>query len=199
MRKADVRRYAHEKNLPVASKPESQEVCFAPKGDYAAFVERHADGLKPRSGSIIDRSGREVGRHDGVHRFTVGQRRGLGVSAAEPLYVTGIDPASATVTVGRKNDVIVGGLVAARPNWLSDTPGAGARVRVKIRSRFAAVDAEVLEADDRQFTIRAEEGLPAVTPGQAAVLYDGDRVLGGGWIERALSRAMAPAEALAAG
>lgn len=200
MRKADVRRYAQERGLPVANKPESQEICFAPKGDYAAFVERHAGGVTPRPGSIVDRTGEEIGRHDGVHRFTVGQRRGLGVSAEQPLYVTAIDPEAARVTVGRKDEVIAGGLVAGGANWLAAHPSVpGARVRLKIRSRFAAVDAVVIAANNHRFTVQTEAGLPAVTPGQAAVLYDEARVLGGGWIERALPRAAATMAVEAAG
>lgn len=195
MRKVDVRLYARRRGLPVADKHESQEVCFAPKGNYAQVVERHAGELRARPGPIIDRSGRQIGRHEGVHRFTVGQRRGLGLSAGQPLYVSAIDPETATVTVGRRDDVVAGGLIASGASWLCERPvPAGSRVRVKIRSRFAPAEALVTDSGAAEFTLRVSTGLPAVTPGQAAVLYDGERVVGGGWIERALPLRSAPHE-----
>jgi tRNA-specific 2-thiouridylase len=191
--KSEVRRLAAERRLPVADKPESQEVCFAPKGRYAGFVSRHAGASLPAPGSIVDCEGRELGRHDGVHQFTVGQRRGLGVSGGEARYVTAIDARSRRVTVGTKPDVIAAGVVARAPNWLAPPPQRGARVQIKIRSRFAPIGVSVVAAGADEFVVCAEDGLPAVTPGQAAVLYDGARVLGGGWIDRALPRTLAAA------
>lgn len=188
--KVEVRARARALGLPVAEKPESQEVCFAPKGQYAAFVARHAGPLARRGGAIVDDSGRVLGQHDGVHRFTIGQRRGLRLSAGRPLYVTAIDPQSATVRVGPRDATVAAGLVAARPNWLTGDPVAqGVRLRMKIRSRFAATQVTISEATAERFVAWAAAGLPAVTPGQAAVLYDGARVVGGGWIERALAAA----------
>jgi tRNA-specific 2-thiouridylase len=188
MSKAEVRRHAARMGLPVAFKPESQEVCFAPKGDYGGFVERQAGALDLLPGAVVRGDGREIGRHEGVHRFTIGQRRGLGVNAKEPLYVTAIDPSSARVIVGPKSEVVAGGLVARDANWLDTRPvEASARLKLKIRSRFEPVEAVVRRADAHGFEAHVENGIAAVTPGQAAVLYDGSRLVGGGWIERALS------------
>jgi tRNA-uridine 2-sulfurtransferase len=184
--KTDVRAYARGLRLPVAEKPESQEVCFVPKGEYAAFVSQHADAAHRRRGPIVDDGGRILGEHDGIHRFTVGQRRGLGVAGGEPLYVTAIEPATGTVRVGRRAATLAGGVVAARVNWLGRAPAAGMRLQVKIRSRFTPTRVTICESTADSFAARADGGLPAVTPGQAAVLYDGERVVGGGWIERAL-------------
>jgi tRNA-uridine 2-sulfurtransferase len=187
--KGAVREHARRLRLPVADKPESQEVCFAPAGEYAAFVATHGAGTGGRGGAIVDGEGRLLGRHDGVHRFTIGQRRGLGVSAAQPLYVTAIDAHSGTVRVGPRAATLAGGLVAERPNWLGPKwPEAGQRLRLKIRSRFAPTEVTIEAAGADGFVARSPEGLAAVTPGQAAVLYDGERVVGGGWITRALPR-----------
>jgi tRNA-specific 2-thiouridylase len=185
--KAEVRQRARSFGLPVAEKPESQEICFVSTAGYAAFVAEHANGRTGRAGHIVDTDGRIVGSHDGVHRFTVGQRRGLGVSSAAPLYVTDIDAATGTVRVGLRAATLAAGLVAAQPNWLSGLPVArGARLRMKIRSRFAPTEVTIDESTSERFVALSAQGLPAVTPGQAAVLYDRDRVVGGGWIERAL-------------
>jgi len=185
--KSEVRAEARALGLPVADKPESQEVCFAPRGDYAAFVSRYASEAPRRPGVIVDADGRELARHDGIHRFTIGQRRGLGISAPAPLYVSAIDAASGTVHVGSRAATQAAGLVARRANWLSEQPVvAGARLRIKIRSRCAAAEVILREVAADGFVACAPSGLAAVTPGQAAVLYDGERVLGGGWIERAL-------------
>jgi tRNA-specific 2-thiouridylase len=189
MTKAGVRAHARSLGLPVAEKPESQEVCFAPKGEYADFVARHAGGMQERAGSIVDETGRVLARHDGVHRFTIGQRRGLGVSAEQPLYVTAIDAQTGTVRVGSRAATLAAGLRATRPNWLTTAPvAAGTRLHLKIRSRFAAAEVTVGEASSDGFVVWSQDGLPAVTPGQAAVLYHRERVVGGGWIECALPR-----------
>ncbi len=188
LEKSQVRQRAHELGLSVADKPESQEVCFAPKGRYAEFILRYAPDRAFRSGEIIGESGQVLGRHGGIHQYTIGQRRGLGLSAPEPLYVSHIDSASARVKVGPKASTVAGGLIAGRVHWLADPSPVGSRLSVKIRSRFAAVSVRLTDVGVRHFEVRAEEGLWAVTPGQAAVLYEGERVLGGGWIERALPR-----------
>lgn len=188
--KAEVRARAHGLGLPVADKPDSQEICFAPKGQHAAFVEWHAGPMAGRAGAIVDDTGRVLGQHDGVHRFTIGQRRGLRLNTGQPLYVTAIDARRATVRVGPRGKMVAAGLVAAQPNWLTGDPVAdGVRLRMKIRSRFAATEVTISEATAERFVAWAPAGLPAVTPGQAAVLYDGERVVGGGWIERALAAA----------
>jgi len=185
--KGEVRARARSFGLPVAEKPESQEICFVPKGGYAAFVAAHAEGTPRRAGDIVDARGGVVGHHDGVHQFTVGQRRGLGGGGGAPVYVTAIDAASGTVRVGPRAATVAAGLVAARPNWLSGVPVAsGVRLQMKIRSRITPTDVRIDESTATHFVASSAQGLPAVTPGQAAVLYDGERVVGGGWIERAL-------------
>jgi tRNA-specific 2-thiouridylase len=186
--KGEVRARARALGLPVAEKPESQEVCFTPKGEYAGFVaQRAAAAVTPAPGVIVDNAGRVLARHDGVHQFTIGQRRGLGVSGGTPLYVTAIDAQSGTVRVGPRAATVAAGLVARGASWLGGHPvSPGTRLQVKIRSRFAAAPAIISAATADGFELYADEGLPAVTPGQAAVLYDGQQVIGGGWIERAL-------------
>jgi tRNA-specific 2-thiouridylase len=188
--KAEVRAHARALDLPVAEKPESQEVCFAPKGEYAAFVAQYAEGAACQAGVIVDETGRVLGRHDGVHQFTIGQRRGLGVNAGQPLYVTHIDAQTRTVRVGPRAATRAAGLVAAHPHWLGGDPAPqGARLSLKIRSRFAPATVTLGESTRQRFVAWAADGLPAVTPGQAAVLYERERVVGGGWIERALPAA----------
>lgn len=185
--KVQVRDRARALGLSVAEKAESQEICFAPRGEYASFVARHAGNRPTRSGRIVDTEGSTLGAHEGVHQFTIGQRRGLGISAADPLYVTGIDAATGTVTVGNKDATLARGLIARRPNWIAGQPfPPGGRLQMKIRSRFQPTPVRLEAADGDHFEVRAEKPLSAVTPGQAAVLYDGDRLIGGGWIERCL-------------
>ncbi|MGH7785563.1 MAG: tRNA 2-thiouridine(34) synthase MnmA, partial [Candidatus Binatia bacterium] len=183
--KSAVRADAQRRGLAVAAKPDSQEVCFAPRAAHVAFVEAQASSEAMRPGAVLDASGAVVARHDGVHRFTIGQRRGLGVSGGAPQYVTDIDADSGTVRIGPAGQVLSAGLSATAANWLAPIPLPGARVGVKIRSRFAPQPARIIAADAGGFTLMGEN-LRAVTPGQAAVLYDGERVLGGGWIARAL-------------
>lgn len=185
LRKSEVRAEAERRGIPVAGKPDSQEVCFVSREGYAAFVERHASAEPVRGGRIVDADGAVLAQHDGVHRFTVGQRRGLGIAGGAPRYVSAIE-ADGTVRLGGADAVVAAGVVADAPNWLGTPPAAGMRVAVKIRSRFAPQPARVVRADAEGFAVVADGGLRAVTPGQAAVLYDGDRVLGGGWIRAAL-------------
>ncbi len=196
MSKREVRAEAERRGLPVASKPDSQEICFAPRGTHAAFVEAQSSTLPLRGGAIVDEVGNEVGRHSGVHRFTIGQRRGLGISAETPLYVTAIDSDSGVVRVGRDADVRSGGLIASKPCWLADPPLVGASVEVKIRSRFDPQPAVIKDISIDGFELESD-ALRAVAPGQAAVLYDGDRVLGGAWIDRATDGAQASARGVA--
>jgi tRNA-specific 2-thiouridylase len=177
-----VREIARERGLPVAEKAESQEICFVPDGDYARFVEREVPG--DRSGPIVDAAGREVGRHAGVHRYTVGQRRGLGLASARPLYVLAVRPESRTVVVGDEPALLSDRLVARDVNWLSvPEPAAPLRARARIRYRHAEAEARIapLAAGRAEVTFDAPQR--AVTPGQAVVFYEGDVCLGGGWIE----------------
>jgi tRNA-specific 2-thiouridylase len=188
--KPQVRDLARELGLPVAAKPDSQEICFVPNGDYASFIDAYfrERGIAPAKtqGEIRDTTGRVLGEHAGVHHFTVGQRRGLRVAAGEPLYVISTEPASQRVIVGRQEDLLRATLTARDMNWLSIAPICGPiRAQVKIRNRHAAADATISPAgnDATRIEVRFDQPQRAVTPGQAAVLYDGDLVLGGGWIE----------------
>ena len=194
--KPAVRAAAEQRGIAVAGKPDSQEICFVPKGQHAAFVAAQG-GVASRGGAIVDADGRTLGRHDGVHRFTIGQRHGLGLSGGAVRYVTGIDAASATVQVGGAERVLASGLVADGVNWLAAVPAPGTAVSVRIRSRFAPQAARIVAADQHGFSVVADSGLRAVTPGQAAVLYDGERVLGGGWIRTALPAGSASEETAA--
>ena len=184
LQKAEVRRLAAERGLPTADKAESQEICFVPDGDYAGFVERQAPG--ERSGPIVDRGGRALGRHGGIHRFTVGQRRGLGVAGPRPLYVLAVRPDSRAVVVGDERDLDCAGLLARAVNWISNEPPARPiRAGVRIRHGAAEAPATVEPLPEGRARVRFDAPVRAVTPGQAAVFYDGEVCLGGGWIEEA--------------
>jgi tRNA-uridine 2-sulfurtransferase len=183
LEKGEVRRMAAERRLITADKPESQEICFVPDGDYASFVDREAPAAD-RSGPIIDRTGRAVGRHDGVHRFTVGQRKGLGVTGPRPLYVLKVLPEDRTVVVGDESELAGDRALVREVNWLSiDAPLGPLRATVKIRYRHAAAPATIEPGAEGRAVVRFDEPQRAITPGQAAVFYDGDVCLGGGWIE----------------
>ncbi len=189
MQKPEVRRLAEELGLPVAAKNDSQEICFVPNGDYAAFIDAYfrEQSIPPAAteGEIVDTSGRVVGRHGGIHHFTVGQRRGLRIAAAEPLYVIATEPSSQRVYVGSDSALKKSRLTARGVNWLSIAPiDVPHRSQVKIRNKHTAADASLLPtADPTRVEVAFDEPQRAVTPGQAAVFYDGDLVLGGGWIE----------------
>ncbi|MCS6953424.1 MAG: tRNA 2-thiouridine(34) synthase MnmA [Bryobacterales bacterium] len=187
--KAQVRRLAEEMQLPVAWKEDSQEICFVPSGDYAAFIEAYFQekGLPrvPVRGEIVSSDGRVLGEHAGIHHFTIGQRRGLRVAAGEPLYVIATEPATQRVIVGRDPELLRATLTARDVNWFPwpvlTTP---VRAEVKIRNKHIAAPATVYPTEDpHRVSVRFDEPQRAVTPGQAAVFYQGDLVLGGGWIE----------------
>jgi len=183
LEKAEVRRLARAGGLPVADKAESQEICFVPDGDYAGFVERNAPA-RDRSGPIVDAGGREIGRHGGVHRFTVGQRRGLGLASARPLYVLAVRPDTRTVVVGDENELLCDHLVARDVSWLSLSEPAGEiQARARIRYRHKEAEAAVRPLGGGRAEVRFRVPQRAVTPGQAVVFYDGEVCLGGGWIE----------------
>ena len=182
--KAAVRELAKGLGLPVHDKPDSQEICFVGEGGYAGLLASRAPAaLTP--GRIVDEGGREVGRHQGYALYTIGQRRGLGGGAGERRYVTGIEPATATVRVGPRSATLRAGLRAARPSWQGPLPEGG-RVGLQLRSAPVAAPATVT-LEESGFTARFDAPAAAVAPGQAAVLYDGDVVVGGGWIEEAFS------------
>jgi len=185
--KAEVRAEAARLDLPVAEKPESMEVCFVPDGDAAGFVERRAPRDAVRPGRIVDVAGRELGRHGGVHRFTVGQRRGLRLGGGARRYVRALDPATATVTVGEDTGPTSRGLVAREVSWTAGMPPTpGTPLAVRIRHRHPVIPARLTAADAGEAKVLFDDAGPAVTPGQAAVFYRDDLVLGGGWIEGAV-------------
>jgi len=187
--KPAVRELARSMGLAVAEKDDSQEICFVPNGDYAAFLEAYlkesgVPAARTR-GEIVTSDGRALGAHEGVHRFTVGQRRGLGVATGEPLYVIATDPLTQRVTVGGPAELLRGRFRARGVNWISIAAlDAPLRAQVKIRNKHAAAPATLIPADGAgRVEVVFDTPQRAVTPGQAAVFYDGSLVLGGGWIE----------------
>lgn len=199
--KDDVRRRAAEFGLPVAEKAESQDLSFIPDGDYARFVEEYVrTGLpvegrdvlsdteraslpRPRPGPIVTTDGRVVGTHEGIHRYTIGQRRGLNVALGKPVYVIGLDPVLNRIIVGEERELFTEQLRAVRPNWIAIPRLTEPRVvRTKIRYRHEEASAVIEPMDDGSVLVRFDEPQRAITPGQAVVFYDGDLVVGGGWI-----------------
>jgi tRNA-specific 2-thiouridylase len=183
MFKNAVREKARRLMLPAAERPESQDICF---GDYKALVASHATPSELGEGDVVDRSGKVLGRHGGVHTVTVGQRRGLGIAGSEPRYVIDIDDASKRVVIGLKSDLNSVGLIARAVNWIDMPNESEFAAEVQIRYRAQAVPCVIRPTADGRCEVRFENLLPAVTPGQAAVFYRGSQVLGGGWIEQAL-------------
>ena len=183
MHKAEVRGQAERWGLPVFDKPDSQEICFVPDGDYAGLVERKTPGgFAP--GRILDKEGAELGEHAGHQHFTLGQRRGVGVALGYPVYVVDKDPAANAVIVGGKADLLASGCTAGETNWLTDdVPGEWRGCAVKVRYNSPPVPGSVRVVDGDEMQVRFDEPVEAVTPGQAVVCYAGDVVLGGGWIE----------------
>ena len=183
MQKTDVRERARRWTLPVAERPESQDICF---GDYKALVESYAEESELASGDIVDRSGKVLGRHAGIHGVTIGQRRGLGISAPRPLYVVDIEDTLKRVVVGTKEELGCRGLVARDVNWIEPLEKEEIAAEVQVRYRSSAIPCVIRTKIDGSYEVRFKETFPAVTSGQAAVFYRGARVLGGGWIDRAI-------------
>ena len=184
--KDEVRRVAVDAGLAVAAKGDSQEACFVPAGGYADFVAARA-GDRDNSGEIVDTEGRTLGRHLAYYRYTIGQRRGTGLAFGAPRYVVAIDAEKKRVTIGGPDDLMASGLAADGANWVAGAPPEpGMPCLVKIRNGHRGAAARVFASDDT-FTVRFDEKVRAVAPGQAAVLYTGDVVLGGGWIRGAIA------------
>jgi tRNA-specific 2-thiouridylase len=181
-----VRALAEELGLPVFNKPDSQEICFVPNQDYAGLVKRRApDAFAP--GQVVTTSGQVIGEHEGHQHFTIGQRKGVGVALGYPIYVVDIDPSSNRVTVGEKAQLERERLIARQVNFLSSRPRLAGTMKcyAKIRYNHAPQPAKLKITGEDEFEVRFDQPQSAITPGQAVVLYDGDIVLGGGWIERA--------------
>jgi len=181
--KPDVRREALRLGLSVADKPDSHELCFVPDGNASAFVERSRPAVAT-PGDIVDSGGRRLGRHEGLHRFTVGQRKGLGVSTGKPLYVLALQSASGDVVVGGRDELGRSALTASGVNWTSGhAPDGPCRLTVRIRHRHADAPALVTADGTARAAVVFDAAQVAVTPGQAVVFYDGEDVVGGGWID----------------
>jgi len=184
-RKAEIRSLARDLGLPIHDKADSQEICFVPDDDYAGFVRGRRPG-RDTSGPIVDGDGTPLGRHAGIEAFTIGQRRGLGIAVGSPRYVVQIEPATRAVTVGPRAALDKAGLEASRFNWQGAAPPGPTRCLAQIRSQHRAVAATASPLPGDRVLVRFDAPQPAVTPGQVVVLYEGDLVLGGGWIDRAL-------------
>jgi tRNA-specific 2-thiouridylase len=190
-KKSVVREMAEDFGLPVFDKPDSQEICFVPDNDYAGLVERRRPDLAA-PGPILTREGRELGQHPGHHHYTIGQRRGIGVAADRPLYVLERDPSANAVVVGPRESLAAAGLIAAETNWLltdaeiADLAKTPRRAEIQIRAHASPITATIEIDDHDRLVARFDQPVDAVAPGQAAVCYENDRVLGGGWIRQAI-------------
>ncbi|MCE5186133.1 MAG: tRNA 2-thiouridine(34) synthase MnmA [Planctomycetaceae bacterium] len=188
--KPETRKLAGQFGLPTEHKEDSQEICFIPDNDYTAMLEQWCPGILQK-GKIVDTEGRELGEHEGISKFTIGQRRGLRVAMGRPMYVVRIDAETNTVVLGRKEDVMSRGLVAEQFNWLIDPPREAFEAVVKVRYNHKGDAAKVYPLPETgEVRIVFERPLSAVTPGQAAVVYlsrsDGRQIAGGGWIRQSI-------------
>jgi len=186
--KEEVRALARRRNLPVAEKPESMELCFVPNGNYVQFIQAYSKdagiSLSSSAGEIVTEDGSIVGHHNGVHNFTIGQRKGLGFAAGKPLYVLSIDPQNNRVVVGDDDSLRTTSFEVHDVNWVSIAqPAAPLRAAVKIRHKHEPAPAWVEGLRDAHARITFDTPQRAITPGQGAVFYEGDRVLGGAWIK----------------
>jgi tRNA-specific 2-thiouridylase len=188
--KNDARQAARDNQLAVAEKKESQEICFVPDGDYAGFIDRYLESEQqsdrlPGAGQIVTTGGDVIGEHAGIHRYTIGQRRGIGIAQARPLYVLNIDAGKNQVIVGGEHELLHDEFTAAGVNWISlDNPREPARAEVRVRYRHTAAPATITSLPDSRVRVKFDEPQRAITPGQATVFYRGDEVVGGGWIAR---------------
>jgi tRNA-uridine 2-sulfurtransferase len=189
LEKPAVRELARELGIPTAAKPDSQEICFVPNGDYAGFIDAYfrEQGISPEDhrGELVTSDGQVVGEHAGVHHFTVGQRRGLGVAAGEPLYVISTEPRTRRVMIGRSPETLRPSMQVKDVNWISIAPPAEPlRCEIKIRNKHTAAAATITPGSDQESVeVVFDEPQRAITPGQGAVFYSSEVVLGGGWIE----------------
>ncbi|MEY2396557.1 MAG: tRNA-uridine 2-sulfurtransferase [Acidobacteriaceae bacterium] len=187
MTKPEVRELAHKHGLALAEKPDSQEICFVPGGDYKNFLDAYlaeqGESLPDTAGELVTTDGRVIGEHKGIHNFTVGQRKGLGVATGSPLYVLQIKGDARQVVVGEQENLYSRTLVVHRTNLISvDDLAEPTQVSVKIRHRHEPATATIEKSGADEIRVSFDEPQRAITPGQAAVFYDGDVVVGGGWI-----------------
>jgi tRNA-specific 2-thiouridylase len=188
MSKPEVRDVARSAHLAVAEKSESQEICFVPDGNYAGFIDRYLEAADeperiPVAGRIINTRGQVIGTHSGIHRYTVGQRRGIGIASERPLYVVEIDAERNVVVVGHQEELLHDEFTAAGVNWVAfDAPDAPVRAEVRVRYRHTAAHATLSPLDNGRVHVKFDDPQRAITPGQATVFYRGDEVVGGGWI-----------------
>jgi tRNA-specific 2-thiouridylase len=180
--KDEIRAIAHQLGLNVADKRDSQEICFVPEGDHAAFI-RDKRGASASAGEIVTSDGRVVGQHDGLERFTIGQRKGLGIALGEPRFVIRLESDTHRVVLGSKDELLRSELTAQRSNWHIDPPNEPRGCTVKIRYNARPVAARVAALEGDRLHVAFDQPQHAIAPGQAVVCYDGPRVLGGGWIE----------------
>jgi len=185
--KEEVRAAARRVHLPVADKPESMELCFVPNGNYVQFIEAYSRergaALSNGGGEIVDEAGTVIGKHNGVHQFTIGQRKGLGFAAGKPLYVISIDHQNNRIMVGNDESLRSTTCEVGNVNWIAhEVSNEPLRAAVKIRHKHIPADATVTRLDSTRARVTFDAPQRAITSGQGAVFYDGDRVLGGGWI-----------------
>ncbi len=186
--KPDAREAARRSDLAVAEKKESQEICFVPDGDYAGFIDRYlaaeqqTDRL-PGAGEIVTAAGEVIGAHTGIHRFTIGQRRGIGIANARPLYVLNVDSEKNRIVVGHEEELASDGFTAAGVNWIAlEHPVDPIHAEVRVRYRHTPAPATITPLHDNRARVKFDEPQRAITPGQATVFYRGNEVVGGGWI-----------------
>jgi len=188
MSKPEVRGLARDHHLAVAEKAESQEICFVPDGNYAGFIDRYLasedeSSRLPGPGEIVDTEGEIVGQHTGIHRFTIGQRRGIGIAGARPLHVVAIDAAKNRIVVGGQDQLLSQEFTAAGVNWIAfENPTTPVQAHVRVRYRHAEAPARITPLENGRARVIFDEPQRAITPGQATVFYNDDEVVGGGWI-----------------
>jgi len=195
MSKPEARSAARQHGLAVSEKKESQEICFVPDGNYSGFLERYLEAEEssdrlPGDGEIVDREGTVLGHHAGMHRYTIGQRRGIGIAAPEPLYVVNINAQRNQVVVGSQDELFGQKFIAAGVNWIAfDNPEEPVRAEVRVRYRHQPAAATITPLANNRVEVIFDEPQRAITPGQTTVFYRGDEVIGGGWITKKMRNA----------
>lgn len=185
MTKPQVRELSREYGIAVAEKPDSMEICFVPGNDYRKFLAQRVEAGTISPGKIVTTDGIELGSHEGIAYYTIGQRKGLGISSPEPLYVVDILPTENLVVVGPANQTTSPGLYCSRTNWVAiEKPTTPIRAQAQIRYRHTPVDCEIIPHGNDKFHVKFDTPVRSITPGQAVVFYEGDSVLGGGWIDK---------------